>query len=75
MQSHTIKLFDVVVEKSNGKTTTRTLPIGSIAMDFERNIERRKIVARSRAEKHVGRSATNVSHTADGNLAAYFRRA
>ena len=75
MQSHTIKLFDIFVEKTNGKSTTRTVPLGAIPMPFERNIERRKTAARSCAETHVGRSASNVLHTTDGNLAVYFRRA
>jgi hypothetical protein len=73
--SHTIKLFEVFTEKAaNGKNVTRTLPLGSIPMQLEKNLERRKIVARERAERHVGRKASNVSHADGGHLVAYFRR-
>jgi hypothetical protein len=73
-RSHSIKLFDVWTERVDGKSVLRTAPLGTIAMDFERNMERRKNTARERSRAHVGREPSSVSHGIDSSIVASFRR-
>lgn len=72
--SHSIKLFDVWTERVDGKSVQRTAPLGVIALDFERNKERRKNKARERARAHVGREPSNVSHGLNDSIVVSFRR-
>lgn len=68
-------MFEVFTEKVEGKLKTRSLPLGVLSLDFETNLERRKIAARNKAEAHVGRVASNVSHAIDGDFVVTFRKA
>ena len=72
--SHPIKLVEVVTNLVGGKQTTQTRSLGEICIDDEKNHERRKKLARARAETHVGRGASNVSHADGGGFVVTFRK-
>ena len=71
---HPIKLFDVLTVKENGKQTQRWLPLGEISLDLIKNLDQRNQAARVLAEKHVGRTASNVSHAEGGGFVVTFRK-
>lgn len=70
-----IKLFEVYSEKdpATGKPRARSRSLGEIAMPFVSNKEKRKTEAKQRAEAHVGRASSNVSHTPGDGMSATFR--
>lgn len=72
--SHPVKLFEVWTERENGKPVLRTAPLGVIAIDDEKNNERRKMAARARAAQHVGREPSTVMHSDNNSLVVNFRR-
>jgi hypothetical protein len=72
---HPIKMFEVWTERVNGKVVQRQAPLGIVALEHERNKERRKEKARARATAHVGRAPSNVSHSDGDSFVVTFRRA
>lgn len=72
--SHPVKMFDVWSDRVNGKNVPRTTPLGTLAIEHERNKDRRKETARARAAAHVGREPLAVLHAEGDSIVVTFRR-
>lgn len=73
--SHKVNLFEVWTERVNGKLVQRSASLGVVAIDNEKNKERRKDSARVKALSHVGRAPSTIHHSLNESIVVTFRRA